>query len=191
MNNEATSERCSVDTKAPSILDSLSQKMIFRLLGAMQFGQIVVIDGENRWTFGSDETLTAQVTIRDPSFYHQVVFGGSIGVGEAYIGHLWDVDDLSVLSRIMVLNMDLLDRMERGLGSILQIFRLLGHVTRHNSRKRSKRNIIAHYDLGNTLYKSFLDPTMMYSAAIYPKESISVVHIVANRPRNAVDGVGE
>ncbi len=68
-----------------------------------------------------------------------------------------------------MLNMDLLERMERGLGWILQILRLLGHVTRHNSRKGSKRNIIAHYDLGNTLYKSFLDPTMMYSAAIYPK----------------------
>ncbi len=48
------------------------------------------------------------------------------------------------------------------------------NVTRHNSRKGSKRNIIAHYDLGNTLYKSFLDQTMMYSAAIYPKESSSL-----------------
>ena len=102
MNNAATSERCTVDTKAPSILERLSQKMIFRLLGAMQFGQIVVRDGENRWTFGSDETLTAHVTVRDPSFYRQVLFGGSIGAGEAYIGHLWDVDDLTVLSRMTV-----------------------------------------------------------------------------------------
>jgi cyclopropane-fatty-acyl-phospholipid synthase len=174
MNDAATSERCTVETKAPSLLDKLSQKVIFRLLGAMQFGQIVVRDGENQWTFGSEETLTAQVIIRDPSFYRQVVFGGSIGAGEAYIGHLWDVDDLTVLSRIMVLNMDLLDRMERGLGWILQVFRLLGHVARHNSRKGSKRNILAHYDLGNTLYKSFLDPTMMYSAAIYPKKASSL-----------------
>jgi cyclopropane-fatty-acyl-phospholipid synthase len=68
----------------------------------------------------------------------------------------------------MVLNMDLLDRMERGLGRILQIFRILGHAINNNSRKGSKRNILAHYDLGNEMYQAFLDPTMMYSSAIYP-----------------------
>jgi cyclopropane-fatty-acyl-phospholipid synthase len=163
-----------VAVNAPSFIDRLAKKMVFRLLGAMKFGQIVVRDGKDRWTFGPDPTLTAHVTVRDPNFYRQVVFGGSIGAGEAYINHLWDVDDLTILSRIMVLNMDMLDRMERGLGWILQIFRLLGHAAKHNSRKGSKRNIVAHYDLGNELYRSFLDPTMMYSAAIYPKESSSL-----------------
>lgn len=174
MNKASASERCTVETKVPSIIDRLAQKTIFKLLSAMQFGQIVVRDGKNRWTFGSDATLIAHVTVRDPIFYRQVVFGGSIGAGEAYIDHLWDVDDLTVLSRIMVLNMDMLDRMERGLGWILQIFRLVGHTAKYNSRKGSKRNIIAHYDLGNELYRSFLDPTMMYSSAIYPNKSSSL-----------------
>ena len=88
MNNTAKSERCAVTINAPSIIDRLAKQMVFRLLGAMQFGQIVVKDGENHWTFGTDETLTAHVTVRDPKFYRQVVFGGSIGAGEAYIGHL-------------------------------------------------------------------------------------------------------
>ncbi len=101
------------------------------------------------------------VTINEPSI-------------EAYIDHLWDVDDLTVLSRIMVLNMDVLDSMERGFGWILQIFRMLDHAAKHNSQKGSKRNIIAHFDLGNELYRSFLDPAMMYSSAIYPKESSSL-----------------
>ncbi len=174
MNSTAKSERFSVTINEPSIIDRLAKQMVLRLLGAMQFGQIVVKDGESRWIFGTDETLTAHVTVRDTSFYRRVVFGGSIGAGEAYIDHLWDVDDLTVLSRIMVLNMDVLDSMERGFGWILQIFRLLGHAAKHNSRKGSKRNIIAHYDLGNELYRSFLDPAMMYSSAIYPKESSSL-----------------
>lgn len=173
MNSAATSEigTATIKAKAPSFIDRLAKQMVFRLLGALQFGQIVVKDGEGRWKFGTDETLAAHITVRDSSFYRHVVFGGSIGAGEAYIDHLWDVDDLAVLSRIMVLNMDLLDRMERGLGWVLQIFRLLGHAINNNSRKGSKRNILAHYDLGNEMYRAFLDPTMMYSSAIYPNDS--------------------
>lgn len=173
MNNAATSQRCTagIIAKTPSCIDRLAKQMVFRLLGAMQFGQIVVKDGEKRWTFGPDDTLAAHITVRDSSFYRQVVFGGSIGAGEAYVDHLWDVDDLAILSRIMVLNIDLLDRMERGLGWILQIFRLVGHAFNNNSRKGSKRNILAHYDLGNEMYRAFLDPTMMYSSAIYPSAS--------------------
>lgn len=173
MNSAATSERCtaSIKTKTPSYIDRLAKQMVLRLLKSLQFGQLTLMEGKERWTFGSDGALTAHITVRDPSFYRQVAFGGSIGAGEAYINHLWDVDDLVVLSRIMVLNMDLLDRMERGLGWALQIFRLIGHTLNSNSRKGSKRNILAHYDLGNEMYRAFLDPTMMYSAAIYPKPS--------------------
>jgi cyclopropane-fatty-acyl-phospholipid synthase len=173
MNSAVTNERCTatLKAKAPSSIDRLAKQMVFRLLGALQFGQIVIRDGEDRWTFGTDQTLAAHITVRDSTFYRQVVFGGSIGAGESYIDHLWDVDDLAVLSRIMVLNMDLLDRMERGLGWVLQIFRLLGHAVNSNSRKGSKRNILAHYDLGNEMYRAFLDPTMMYSSAIYPSAS--------------------
>lgn len=170
MNGAATSQRCTatIQTKAPSLVDRLAKQLVFRLLRALQFGQVVITEGKERWTFGTDETLAAHITVRDSTFYRQVAFGGSIGAGEAYIDHLWDVDDLVVLSRIMVLNMDLLDRMERGLGWVLQIFRFIGHTLNSNSRKGSKRNILAHYDLGNEMYQSFLDPTMMYSSAIYP-----------------------
>ncbi len=173
MNSAATSERCAatMKAKAPSFIDRLAKQMVFRLLGAMQLGQIVIRDGDDQWTFGPDGSLAAHITVRDLGFYRQVVFGGSIGAGEAYIDHLWDCDDLVVLSRIMVLNMDLLDRMERGLGWVLQIFRILGHTVNSNSRKGAKRNILAHYDLGNEMYQSFLDPTMMYSSAIYANGS--------------------
>ncbi len=174
MNDAATNETYAVAIKGPTLIDKLAKQMVFRLLGAMRFGQMSIRDGKNRWTFGTDPTLKAHVTVRDARFYRQVLFGGSIGAGEAYIDHLWDVDDLTVLSQIMVLNMDLLDRMERGLGWFLQLFRLVGHAVKKNSRKGSKRNILAHYDLGNEMYRSFLDPTMMYSSAIYPSKSSSL-----------------
>jgi len=93
----------------------------------------------------------------------------------------------------------------------VEIFRLLGHAINNNSRKGSKRNILAHYyDLGNKMYRAFLDPTMMYSSAIYPngsstlglwefyfcyceggfhERSISVVHLLASRPSNRAGAV--
>jgi cyclopropane-fatty-acyl-phospholipid synthase len=116
-----------------------------------------------------------------PSFYRRVLFGGSIGGGEAYVTNLWDVDDLTALARIMVRNMKLLDRMEQGFAWLRRPFFLVRHLLRNNNKKRAKKNIIAHYDLGNTLYKSFLDPTMMYSAAIYDEEAQTLDQAAVNK----------
>ena len=183
MNSAATTERniANANTKTPSIIDRLAKRIVFRLLAVMQFGHIVIRDGEGLWTFGKPDTLTAHITVRDARFYRKVAFGGSIGSGEAYVDHYWDVDDLVSLARIMVLNMDLADRMERGMGWLLQIFRLLGHAVNNNSRKGSKRNILAHYDLGNEMYRSFLDPTMMYSSAIYPDAASTLEEASRNK----------
>ncbi len=174
MNETATSENYSVSCKTPSLLDRSAKNLLFRLLGSLRHGQIVIRDGEEHRIFGNDAVLKAKVCVRDFRFYRQVLFGGSIGAGEAYIDRLWDVDDLTTLSRIMVLNMDVLDRMEGGFGWILQFFRMVEHLARNNSRKGSKRNILAHYDLGNEMYQAFLDPTMMYSSAIYVDDSTSL-----------------
>ena len=144
------------------------------MLGKLRFGQIVLQDGSERTTFGDDRKLHAHLTIRHPGFYRKVLFGGSIGAGEAYIDRFWEVDDLTVLVRIMVLNMALLDKMEEGFAWLLRPINLLNHLLNTNSRLRAKRNILAHYDLGNDMYRSFLDPTMMYSSAIYPSEKSSL-----------------
>lgn len=174
MNSAETGERYVPMAAPATILDRSARQMVFRLLGGIRFGQIILREGASRWVFGSNPQLSAQVTVKDARFYRRVVFGGSIGAGEAYIDHLWDVDDLVVLSRIMVLNMDILDRMEKGLSWFLQIFRGLGQALKGNSRKGAKRNILAHYDMGNDMYRAFLDPTMMYSSAIYPGETSSL-----------------
>ncbi len=106
--------------------------------------------------------------------YARILWGGSIGAGESYVEGLWSASDLTKLVRIMVLNMDLLDAIERKFGWLLRPSRMILHLLRANSRNGSKRNILAHYDLGNDMYKSFLDDTMMYSSAIYPEETSSL-----------------
>lgn len=149
-------------------------KVLFNMLEKLVYGQLIVQEGDNIRTFGKDPSIRAHVIINDPKAYRKVVFGGSIGAGEAYIDKLWDVDNLTALVRIMVLNMPLLDRMERGLAWMTRPVDLIKHMFNSNNKKGAKRNILAHYDLGNDMYSAFLDPTMMYSSAIYPNKTATL-----------------
>lgn len=158
-----------------SLSSGLLEKMLFNILKKLEHGQLTIEHGEKKRVFGSDSSLRAHVIINDRRAYRKVLFGGSIGAGEAYISKLWEVDDLTALVRIMVLNMALLDRLERGLAWLTRPLNLIQHILNSNSKNGSKRNILAHYDLGNEMYSSFLDPTMMYSSAMYPDEKSNLV----------------
>lgn len=173
LSTRADSERHVVE-KAPSLPDKWAKSLVLQLMSRLKHGKIVLQDGNNTVEFGNDSTICAHVCVRESRFYRKVLFGGSIGAGEAYIQKMWEVDDLTALIRIMVLNMALLDKMDQGFAWILHPFRMLSHKLNRNDRAGSKRNILAHYDLGNEMYKSFLDPTMMYSAARYEKETSSL-----------------
>ena len=108
--------------------------------------------------------------IHSLEFYARVARNGSVGAGEAYMDGLWACDDLVTLVRILVRNRDLLDAMESGMarvgGAVMRAVHALGRKTRQGSR----RNISAHYDLGNALFELFLDDNMMYSSAIFARE---------------------
>ena len=148
-----------------------AKALFLRFMENLKNGQLSVSDGEEVMTFGSDGELSARITVLDQQFYSKLVLGGSIGAGEAYIDRLWDTNDLVAVVRIIARNMGLLNRLEKRFGWLFQPYRLLLHRRNRNNKNGAKRNIISHYDLGNDLYKSFLDSRMMYSAAIYPDES--------------------
>jgi cyclopropane-fatty-acyl-phospholipid synthase len=143
----------------------------------LRHGSIVVQEGGSRETFGapSDEfPVAATLTIHDPAFYTEAVLGGQIGAGEAYMDGLWSSDDLTSLVRIMARNDDLADGIEGGAARFKGLLQKVANWQRRNTRTGSRRNIAGHYDLGNDLFKTFLDPTMMYSCAIYPGEGSSL-----------------
>ncbi len=174
MNNSTTAARCETSATKKYLPVSWSRFLILKMLTGLQHGQIVLHEGHKRWVFGNGGPLRANITVNNKSFYRKVLLGGSIGGGEAYVDGIWKVDDLTALVRILVLNMAFLDRMERGFAWLLRPVDLLRHALNGNSKNRSKRNILAHYDLGNEMYAAFLDPTMMYSSAIYPKDDSSL-----------------
>ena len=172
-------------TARPGRLDRLARRAVFAQLENLQAGQIVISENGRHATFGqlTDEfPLTAQIRVLDPRFYGDVAFGGEIGAGEAFMQNYWACDELSDLLCILLRNRDVLDQMDSGLALLRRPLQKLLHILNRNTRKGSRSNIAAHYDLGNDFYKLWLDRTMMYSAAYFetsdtPLEDASIAKL--------------
>lgn len=120
------------------------------------------------------ERLHGQIIIHDAKIYRDFIQGGSIGVAEGYIDKRWSSPDLTKIIRIFAKAQNLTDKIEAKSSWFNKVKHSLFHYVNRNSHKGAKKNILAHYDLGNELYKRFLDPEMVYSAAIYPSKSSSL-----------------
>ncbi len=172
-----TIEDVEVARKYPQWLITPARKLLFRLAPHLQHGQIILEDGNERHVFGTVSPAypsPAIMRVHHQAFYADAVYGGVIGITESFIDGRWSTDDLPGLIRIVIHNESLYVALDRGLGSIFQPIRNLMHTFRHNSEKGSRRNIMAHYDLGNEFFSLFLDETMAYSAAYFPTPDASL-----------------
>jgi len=158
------------------IFSGLAKKLLFRQLEKLHTGSLVLIEGGARYEFSQDSSkvyseldtdLYAEIHIHDPSFYADILSGGSIGAAEAFITGDWSSPDLTQVVRLLVRNMDILDQMEGGVAALSKPILKWVHLLNENSEKGSRRNIAAHYDLGNDFFELFLDRTMMYSSGIF------------------------
>lgn len=146
---------------------------VARALGGFTAGRLDVVDGLTRRTFGDPGTtaLAARVEIHDPRTWRAVLLGGTIGAAEAYAEGWWSADDLTALIRLVARN----ERAAAGLDGWLSRAALALHTALHrlrgNRRGQSRRNISAHYDLGNDFFAHFLDPGMTYSCAVFPNRA--------------------
>lgn len=128
------------------------------------------------------EGLHAEIYIKDMNFFTSVVERGSIGAAESYMSGEWQANDLTYAIRILVRNRDLLDQMEGGVAAIAGNLMKLWHLMNRNTHSGSRKNIAAHYDLGNDLFQLFLDKEhMMYSAALYKTSSESLEQAQTNK----------
>jgi cyclopropane-fatty-acyl-phospholipid synthase len=145
------------------------RKRVIAKLERLRAGHMTLIDGESQYQFKGEECteLKATVQVLDPEFYFYLAFGGSVGAGEAWIKGYWKSPDLTAVIRLFAVNQDSMDEMEKGLTALSKPLKKFAHWLNKNSESGSKRNIVAHYDLGNEFFQTFLDPTMMYSAGIF------------------------
>jgi cyclopropane-fatty-acyl-phospholipid synthase len=151
-------------------LGRLLRSQLLARLDALDHGVLVVRDalGEHRFgNAGPGALSTVHLWIDDPAFYRAVAAQGSVGAGEAYIAGQWRCDDLVGLVRLLVRNRALLDGMETGMARLGGWALRSWHALRRNTREGSRRNIAAHYDLGNDFFALFLSPDLMYSSAMF------------------------
>lgn len=144
--------------------------MILRLLERLETGSLALDlpDGSRR-TVGRGEP-SASISVSDWAVFEDALRRGDVGFAEGWIDGRWSTDSLSRLLSLLVIN-------RRELESAIygtwwgQLFDRLRHLLRANTRAGSRRNIHAHYDLGNAFYQLWLDPSMTYSSGLFEGDS--------------------
>lgn len=150
-----------------SVVERLSQRILFNRLADLQHGELVVQDAAGDARFGEAGKVVASILIRDPRFYRVALTGGTLGVAESYLDGEWDCDDLTSLFRLFLRNRNAADRLGAGMARMAALGHRVWHALRRNSRTGSRRNIQSHYDLGNDFFRIWLDDTLAYSSGIF------------------------
>jgi cyclopropane-fatty-acyl-phospholipid synthase len=152
------------------MITGLAKTLLLSQLRKIRHGRLRLIDSALDETFGAvTETAPFDVTlrVRDARFYSEVAFAGTVGAGDAYMHGLWHCDDLTALVRLMVVNRHLMNDVDSGWSRLSSPLLKAAHWLNRNHQAGSRRNIAAHYDLGNRFFELFLDDTLTYSCGIF------------------------
>ena len=144
-----------------------TRRAIRALLARMPEGRLTLVEGARRTTVGHGSPQ-ATVVIRDARVWPALLRGGR-GLAEAYVDGWWDSPDLAAVIELAARNMAPIDRVRRRVSPVVEPLRQLRGRLAPNTLQRSREDISAHYDLGNGLFELMLDPTMMYSGAVFER----------------------
>jgi cyclopropane-fatty-acyl-phospholipid synthase len=183
MNNAETTlsqEHAPERSETIRMLDRLGRRLVFAQLEALRHGRLVLIDHGTRHEFGATpDELEVSISVLDNRFYGAVAFGGAIGAAEAYIQGFWTCSELTQAVQLLLRNREVLDGLDDGMATLAQPLRKFLHWANRNTQAGSRRNISAHYDLGNEFFGLWLDETMMYSSAVFEREEMSLAEASA------------
>ena len=153
---------------------NVARDLLLRLLRNLKVGTLTIHDKGEVIKLGHDTDPSAphaEVTVHNSRLYWRVLTGGTIGSGEAYIDGDWSSRNLTEVTRLFCANLPTMEAMRGKQNWLTRSALKLAHLGKRNTLSGSKKNISAHYDLGNDFFELFLDPTMMYSSAVFPDES--------------------
>lgn len=166
----------SLPTRAGASRPSLTRAVVESRLARMEHGLLTVAG--NGWTSvfgrGAEDGLEARVHVHDARMFLRILLAGTLGAAEGYMEGEWTADDLTKVIRIVLRNAVPLRDLEAGTARVGRAVAGIYHNTRRNTRAGSRRNIAAHYDLGNDFFARMLDPTMTYSAALFERDDLSL-----------------
>ncbi len=157
-------------------LDKICRAGLINTLQGLHTGCLTLNEGGQVTHFGdiNETELRAEITIHDSEAFRSIALYGSVGAGESYMTEDWTSPNLPLLIRLLARNKDVVDSIDSGFARLGKALLRGFHFFNRNTEKGSRRNIAAHYDLGNDMFELFLDPTMMYSSGIFPNENATM-----------------
>jgi cyclopropane-fatty-acyl-phospholipid synthase len=157
--------------RPPRVLESFGRRIVHAAMKHIDKGTVRLVDGDSTTVCESarppNDSPAATVRVLNPSFYSAAAFGGSVGIAEAYMDGAWETDDLAGLIELITIAAGAMQGLESRLARVMSVFSRGAYWLERNTRVGSRRNILAHYDLGNEFFSLFLDPSMTYSCAIF------------------------
>lgn len=157
--------------RSPGLLDRTAKPIVLRQLNRLNSGEITLSENGASQRLGHvGHPGTARLRVHSPAMYAKSLLGGGLGFAESYIDGDWTTDNLTELLRIFVRNISVAHEHENGIARLRAPLLRLGGFMKRNTRLGSRKNIAAHYDLGNDFFKLWLDDTMTYSSGIFLSE---------------------
>ena len=167
------------------IIDQTARRVMLGAARRIRVGRLALVlpDGSRRVYGDRTSPDAAEIHVHDTAAAARMLLGGDIGAGEAYVDGLWSSPDLPALLRVAALNREAL-ALARGWWRLpIRLEKTLTHRARRNTVAGSRRNIEAHYDLGNDFYRLFLDETLAYSSAVFSSPDQSLADAQRNKFR--------
>lgn len=181
--NDLSVSRIRLLPQARSLLGgNLARKLMLGVLEKISTGSLTLRDGDETFHFGTRGAPgepQAEIVVHNREAYRKVLTGGTIASGEAYIEGDWSSPNPTEVTRLFSANMAALDTLQAKQHWYVRAGLAVAHAMNRNTHEGSRRNISAHYDLGNDFFRLFLDPTMMYSSAIFedPADSLETAAV--------------
>lgn len=175
--NTSVDTREHADSGNLPLMSRIARQLVLQQLKILQHGVLTIREaGAEPLVFGDGDTryAPAELVIHDHSTWRDLLTGGGVGAAEAYVAGDWSTPDLVSLLRFFTRNVDRMNEFEDRFSWVTKPALKGLHWLNRNTKEGSRKNISAHYDLGNDLFETFLDATMMYSSAIYPREDATL-----------------
>lgn len=164
-------------SRSRPLVTRIARSLVCKQLAQLGAGQLIVREsGYSEQVFGDGDQHwpAAYLDIHDGSAWRDLLTGGGVGAAESFVAGDWSSPDLAALLRFFTRNVDRMNAFEDRFAWVTKPALKGLHWLNRNTPTGSRKNISAHYDLGNDLFQCFLDPTMMYSSAVYPTEEATL-----------------
>ena len=150
--------------------------------------EVTLPDGRRVRLGGNGPGPTAAMNVHDFAFATRLLRGGDIGIAEAYLRGEWDTPDLTQFLYLFCVNQDWMQKMLIA-NPVMRPLQLVRHWFNRNTRRQARRNIYAHYDIGNAFYSAWLDPSMTYSSALYEDHTPDLTSAQTNKYRRLAEAI--